>query len=244
MIRILLVDDHASFRGAFALVFESEPDMTVVAEAGSVAEARRFLAGEHPDVDVAVLDFDLPDGSGEELIGDLRDRNPHAEALLLSGVADETQFALAVEAGASGVLHKTAPTIQVVEAIRRLAAGEQLLSPEEILRMIRLAGRHRQEEREARTLVDQLTTREREVLQALADGLGDRELAARLGISVRTARNHMTSILAKLHVRSRLQALVFAVRNDVVRIKDAPAKQPVRSPGLSGPAPGHSRASG
>lgn len=218
MIRVLLVDDHASLRGALALVFDAEPGMTVAAEAGSLAETRALLNAGSAGFDVALLDFDLPDGSGDGLISELHGRNPHAQVLLLSGVADEPQRALAVEAGATGVLHKSAPTEEVVEAVRRLAAGQQLLSPQETLAMLRLACKHQQQELAARRLLDKLSDRERDVLRALAEGLGDKEIAERLGIHARTARNHMARILAKLHVKSRLQALLFAARHGVVSI--------------------------
>lgn len=218
MIRVMLVDDHASLRGAFSLVMEHQPDMVVVAEAGSVSEARAYLQSEDANIDVAILDFDLPDGTGDELIGDLQAINPRVEVLVLSGVAEDAQFARAVEAGASGVLHKAAPTSEVLGSVRRLAAGEQLLSAQEIIRMLRLAGRQREEERDSRLLLDSLTVREREVLQLLAEGLGNKEIAERLGVSERTSRNQMSSIITKLGVNSRLQALIFAVRHGAVRL--------------------------
>jgi DNA-binding NarL/FixJ family response regulator len=125
-------------------------------------------------------------------------------------------MARAVEAGAAGFLHKSAGMVEVMEAIRRLRAGETLLPVEEVVELLRFAGSRREHEHEARLAIAQLTPREKEVLQALAEGLDGKEIAEQLGISDKTERNHMASILAKLGVHSRLQALVFALRHNVV----------------------------
>jgi PAS domain S-box-containing protein len=213
--RILLVEDHASFRQAVASVFEREPGSTVVAQAGSLAEARRMLDG----VDVAIIDLALPDGYGGELIKDLRDANPDAMALVLSASLDQAETARAVESGAAGVLHKSVELDEVVHAVRRVRAGETLLAVEEVVKLLRFASSRREHEYESRQAIAQLTPREREVLQALAEGLDGPEIARRLGISIPTERNHMASILAKLGVHSRLQALVFALRHNVVSVR-------------------------
>lgn len=212
---ILLVEDHASFRQAVASVFEREPGFTVVAQAGSLAEARRMLDG----VDVAIIDLALPDGYGGELIKDLREANPGAMALVLSASLDHAETARAVESGAAGVLHKSVELDEVVHAVRRVRAGETLLSPEEVVKLLRFASSRREHEYESRQAIAQLTPREREVLQALAEGLDGPEIARRLRISIPTERNHMASILAKLGLHSRLQALVFALRHDVVSVR-------------------------
>ncbi len=170
-------------------------------------------------VDVAIVDLTLPDGYGGALIGELRDANPHAMVLVLSASLDRAEVARAVESGAAGVLHKSAGMDEVVEAVRRLRAGETLLSLEEIVKLLRLAGSRREQEHEARQAIAQLTPREKEVLQAFADGLDSQEIANRLGISLQTERNHASSILAKLGVHSRLQALVFTLRHGVVSIQ-------------------------
>jgi DNA-binding NarL/FixJ family response regulator/anti-sigma regulatory factor (Ser/Thr protein kinase) len=215
--RIMLVEDHASFRQAVASVFEREPDFTVVAQAGSLAEAHRML-GAKP-VDVAIIDLALPDGYGGELIKDLRDANPGAMALVLSASLDHAETARAVESGAASVLHKSVDLDEVVNAVRRVRAGETLLSPEEVVQLLRFASSRREHEYEARQAIAQLTPREREVLQALAEGLDGPEIARQLRISIPTERNHVASILAKLGVHSRLQALVFALRHNVVSVR-------------------------
>jgi DNA-binding NarL/FixJ family response regulator len=116
------------------------------------------------------------------------------------------------------VLHKSAGIENVMEAVRRLRAGEALLPLEQIVELLRFAGSRREQEHEAREAIARLTPREKEVLNALADGLDGKEIAERLHISLLTERNHMSSILAKLGVHSRLQALVFALRHGVVDI--------------------------
>jgi PAS domain S-box-containing protein len=213
-IRVLLVEDHSSFREAAASVFEREPGFEVVGQAGSLVEARQMLDG----VDVAIIDLGLPDGYGGELIKELRGANPQAQALVLSASLERTQLARAVEFGAAGILHKSVTMEEVVEAVRRLRAAETLLPPEEVVELLRFAGSHREQEQEARQAIAQLTPREKEVLQALADGLDGKQIAEQLHISVQTERNHVTSILAKLGVHSRLQALVFALRYGIVQI--------------------------
>jgi DNA-binding NarL/FixJ family response regulator len=218
VIRILLVDDHASTREPLAFMLEQERDLTVVAQAGSVAEARRALTEMGTAPDVAVVDLGLPDGSGEELIPVLRAAYPRAAALVLTYFSDRERLARAVEAGASGVLHKSSSIEQVVEAVRRLHSGEQLLSIEEVFEALRLVDRERRKDREARLSFEKLTERELEVLRALAGGLSDREISERFHVGTATVRTHVTSILAKLGAASRLQALVLAVRHGIVKI--------------------------
>lgn len=219
MIRILLVDDHASFREPLAFMVEREPDMTVIAEAGSVAEARRKISELPGGADVAVVDINLPDGTGLDLIGELRRANPLGTVLVLSAESDRDYLARAVEAGASGMLHKSARAKGVIEAARRIHKGDPLIPPHEVVRMLRLASEQREEEEKARAVIEKLTRREKEVLKALADGLNDREIAERLHVSDRTVRTHMVNILGKLQLDSRLQALVFAVRHGLAQIR-------------------------
>ena len=217
-IRVMLVDDHTTFRQPLALMLGLEPDVVVVAEAGSLVEAREILEDDGLEVDVAVVDLDLPDGSGTAFIRDLRRLRPRAAALVLSALSEPAQLAPAIEAGAAGVMHKAVRMGDLLEAVRRLHAGEQLLSQQEVIEALRFVVRERESEREARLAIDKLTAREREVLQALAEGLGDKEIAERLYVGTGTVHTHVTSILSKLGVSSRLQALVFAVRHGVIRI--------------------------
>ena len=217
-LRILLVDDHTSIREALASTFQSQEGFAVVEQAGSLAEARRMLE-EVEEVDVAVLDLGLPDGYGADLIREIRQANPRSQALVLSASLDRSEIARAVEAGAAGVLHKTAHLDEVVEAVERLRRGETLVPLGEVLELLRFAGSERRQEYEARRAIESLTPREVEVLRALAEGLDSEAISQKLHISIRTERNHIQSILKKLGVHSRLQALVFAMRHGVVELR-------------------------
>jgi two-component system nitrate/nitrite response regulator NarL len=216
--RILLVEDHASFRQALAFMFEREEEFIVGGQAGSLAEARALLRKLSDGVDVAVVDLALPDGDGYGLIEELSSR-PDVMTLVLSASLEPARFARAVEAGASGVLHKSVAIGDIVEAVRRLRAGEALLSPAEVIEMLRMVSRKRREEYEARRAIERLTPREKQVLEALGEGLDSKDIAEKLNITVETERTHMVNILGKLDVHSRLQALVFAARHGLVEIR-------------------------
>lgn len=217
-IRLLLVDDHPSSREPLAELLGRQPDLAVAGEAGSLAEARALLTAGLA-VDVALVDLDLPDGNGAELIRDLRRRNTDALALVLTASRDRVQHARAVAAGAAGVLHKSAPIRGIVDAIRRLHEGEALLEAHEVAELVALWSARRGQDEAVRAGLAELTPRERDVLAALAEGLGDKAIAERLSLSDRTVRNHVVAVLNKLGVDSRLQALVLAVRLGAVRIE-------------------------
>lgn len=214
MIRVLVVDDHAAFRQPLCFFLERDPEFTVTAQAGSLAEARGMLS----DVDIAIVDLDLPDGDGTELIGELRTACPRSAVLVLTASAERRAHARAIEAGAAGVLHKSVGVGDIVDAVRRLEAGEALLSPDEVSELLRLAEWQRARDQGTRLVLQTLTPREREVLQALAEGSSDKEIAKRLYVSVGTVRNHIVHIFSKLGVNSRLQALVTAVHHGLVKI--------------------------
>ncbi len=215
MQRILLVEDHASFRQTLAILFEREPEFEVVGQAGTLAEARRVL--RRVEVDMAVVDLSLPDGQGTELIEELgEEAGPNLAVLVLTASVDRADHARAVEAGAAGVLHKSAEVDEIIDAARGLAAGDSLLSHGEITDLLRLAVRDREHELQVKTATERLTKREMEVLQALSEGLSNKEIADRMHISVETERSHMVNILTKLSARSRLQALVIAARHGIV----------------------------
>jgi PAS domain S-box-containing protein len=214
-VRVLLVEDHTAVREAIAAMFEREPGFEVVGQAASLAQARELLE----DVDVAVLDLGLPDGDGGDLIKDLREVNPRAQALVLSANLDRSDIARAIHRGAAGAVNKTAHLAEVVDSVRRLKAGEMLLPLEEVVELLRYAGHQREEERTDRQAIERLTRREREVLQLLAEGLDSQTIADRLHITMRTERNHIANILAKLDVHSQLQAVVFALRYGIVTVR-------------------------
>jgi len=215
MQRILLVEDHASFRQTLAILFEREPEFEVVGQAGTLAEARRVL--RRVEVDMAVVDLSLPDGQGTELIEEIgEEAGPNLAVLVLTASVDRAVHARAVEAGAAGVLHKSAEVDEIIDAARGLAAGDSLLSHGEITDLLRLAVRDREHELQIKEAVERLTKREMEVLHALSEGLSNKEIADRMHVSVETERSHMVNILTKLSARSRLQALVIAARHGIV----------------------------
>lgn len=214
MIRVLLLDDHASFRQALAMVCGREPDITVVGQGGSLAEGRQLL-GDIEAIDVVVLDLELPDGNGRNFMSALRAARTAAAVLVLTGSKNQVDVARAVEAGASGVLSKLAGIEEIIDAVRRLGQGDHLLSPREFAELLQIANEDREASFDAQRRLGQLTTRELEVLQALSDGLSDKQISERLSITPDTARKHVVNILGKLSVTSRLQAALFAVRNCV-----------------------------
>lgn len=216
---IFLVEDHSSFRQSMALMFDLEEDFEVVGQAGSLAEARKLFAKLGEDVDLGVLDLNLPDGEGMDLIAEFREANPQFAALVLTASLDRKEHARAIEAGAGAVLHKATDLDDIVDALKRLSAGENLIPPEELLEMVRLANQDREQERKVRENIERLTKREIQVLEALSDGRSNKDIAEYLHMSVDTERTHMVNILNKLGAHSRLQALVFAARYGIVDIK-------------------------
>lgn len=214
VIRVLILDDHVALRQALAFMINRHPDLEVVAQAGTIAEARRLLN----DIDVAIVDLDLPDGFGMQIMPEFRAVNPDGHVLVFTASYDRTEMAESVAQGAGGVMHKSVPIGDVIDALHRLGEGRQLLTPNEIAGYLRHATHHREEVRDARSRIRSLTPREHDVLMALSDGLNDKEIAQRLFVSHETVRTHMMNILGKFGVNSRLQALIFAVRYGVVTI--------------------------
>lgn len=219
MIRLLLVDDHTVLRDALAVLLNLEPDLEVVARAASLSEARPALVA----VDLALVDLELPDGSGSELIGELKRVNPAAAALVLTGHTSREEHARAIEAGAAGVLHKGAEIKQVTAAVRAVAAGDTIITQAELIELLRLAARERQRSQQVQQLVAAITPREREILATIVAGLSEKEIARALSISPNTVRNHVVSLMTKLGAHSRLQAALLAVRYGVVPLEQVEA---------------------
>jgi DNA-binding NarL/FixJ family response regulator len=215
-IRLLLVHGHTAFQELLALRLAQEPDFTVVAAASSFAEVRQILS--RGKIDVALVDLALAVGGDVEFIRELRTFNPEARVVVVTASENRQEHALALAAGAFGVLSKTCRAAEIIAAIRKLCAGHALISPHEALDVFRLVDQQREAERSAHRLIDQLTPRERQLLQLLAEGLDDAAMAGRLGISPKTVRNHMVNLLDKLEVHSRLQALVLAAHYGLVTL--------------------------
>lgn len=215
-IRLMIVDDHAAFREPMAFLLDQEPGLRVVAQAGTLAEARTQV--DATSIDVAMVDLDLPDGFGTDLIHHLRRGSPRAAVLVLTASRERRDHARAIEAGAALVLVKSAPVAEIVAAIHRLAAGEELLPPQQVIELLRFAAERHTSEAAARHVLARLTPREIETLQALASGLGNDEIAAKFSISSETVRAHVRNILAKLDVDTRLQAVLLALRFGVIKL--------------------------
>ena len=214
-IRLLLVDDHAAFRLPLALILEREPDLLVAAQTGSLAETRAVLPEISGQVDVALVDLQLSDGNGLELVHELRAMNPEGHTIVLTADTDKRHHAQAVEAGAAGIITKSAQPSEIINAIRQVHAGELVLPAREMIELLRLAGEERQREHASQATLAQLTPREREVLAALAEGLDNKTIAERLFISPDTARTHVVRVLGKLGVESRLQAAIVAIQHGI-----------------------------
>jgi len=206
--RVLIVDDHEVLTASLAQVLDHEPDLTVVGAAGTLEKARALLATEAPDV--VLLDHRLPDGDGVEAIPALLALRPEASIVVLTATTADHVLVAAIEGGASGFVSKTRGLDEVTSAVRAAAAGESVISPEMLARL--LPRLHRREA-EAR---DKLTEREREVLQLLAEGLSNAAIAERLFVSVHTVRNHVANLSTKLGAHSKLEALSIAVREGLL----------------------------
>lgn len=213
---LLIVDDHPAFREAIAYLLDREPGLSVTGRAGTLAEAMAQI--EERPFDLATVDLDLPDGFGGDLIRPLRRRNPDAAALVLTASQDRFEHARAIEAGAAQAMLKSAPIADIVAAIRRLAAGEELLPPQQVIELLRFAAERTAAEQSARQALATLTPRELETLRALANGLDNAAIAARFSVSRETVRVHVRNILAKLDVDSRLQAVLLALRYGAVSL--------------------------
>jgi DNA-binding NarL/FixJ family response regulator len=205
VIAVLLVDDHTVLRHGLRLILQEDPDMLVVGEAASGAEAVRFALDLRPDV--ILMDIGLPDMTGIEAVRRIRSAWSEAQVLMLT-VSDRNEDLLAAfKAGARGYLLKSMESKEVLAAVRRVAAGETILPPD-------LAARLVQELAEPEA--EPLTGREQDVLRRLARGLGNKEIAAELNLSENTIKTHVRNILAKLNLRSRAEAAAYAVQAGLV----------------------------
>ena len=211
-IRVLLVDDHQLLTDALSRVLEREPDIQVVGVAPTVSDVRE---APRTGVDVVLMDYRLPDGTGSEATRIVKARWPSAKVVMLTAIADDETVLESIQAGADGYLTKDRAVAEVVEAVRAAHAGEILLPRSVIVDIARrvVAARDRQQDR---VLVEPLTPRELEVLRALTEGLASPEICERLGITPNTLRTHVQNIMGKLHVHSKLEAVAFALRHRLV----------------------------
>jgi DNA-binding NarL/FixJ family response regulator len=220
-IRLFLVDPLLSVRVAIAFMLERESDLTVVGHVGSLADVRHCLDTLTERVDIALVTLQLPDGAGPDVLSVLRARFPACQAIALTAIDDRRVHAHAIAAGIAGALHKSCSIEEIVGAIRRLARGESIHPPDEMIAMLRLATQHQAAEVAARAALQRLTQRERQILQALAQGLSDKEIARRLQVSTNTVAAHMVNLLGKLGVDSRLQAVILAIKHQAVTLDES-----------------------
>jgi DNA-binding NarL/FixJ family response regulator len=207
-IRVLICDDHALVAKALAVLLAAQPDVEVVGVAGTVAQAREGVATLHPQV--VLMDYALPDGDGVAATTAIKDAHPDVQVVMLTAFADEDVLVAAIEAGCSGYLTKDKGADELLAAIRLAAVGQAMVSPDMLARLLpRMRRNHH-------GLGWDLTSRERQVLDMLADGASKEDIARRLYLSTNTVRNHIQSILTKLHAHSRLEAVGADTREGLV----------------------------
>ncbi|CAN5130075.1 response regulator transcription factor [soil metagenome] len=210
MITVLLVEDHASYRQALRAFMHMQDDLRVVAEAERADEAGAAAARTCPTL--ALVDLDMPGGSGVDAIVDIRGESPPTRCIVLSALTDDVELGRGIEAGASAVLHKAMDITDLVGILRAVADGATVLPAEETSRRLRALAGSRNRGWQVRALDQTITRREREVLRGLAQGAGNRSIGRELGISPDTVQTHIRNLLAKLGVGSRLEAVVKALR--------------------------------
>lgn len=209
-VRVALVDDHEIVRRGLRDLLDGEPGIEVVAEAGGVREALARVADTAPDV--VVVDVRLPDGDGVSLCRDLRALDPPPRCLVLTAFDDERALVEAIMAGASGYLLKQVRGQELVDAVREVAAGRSLLDPLTTARVLDRMRRSAQSDE-----LDALTERERHVLELMGEGLSNRQIAERLFLAEKTVKNYVTSVLAKLGMERRTQAVAWFARRQPPR---------------------------
>lgn len=209
--RILVCDDHPVFRGGLAAALEAEPDMEVVAQAGSVAELRRQLAAG--PADLVLLDVDLPDGDGDAVVSEVA---AHAHVVMLSAHDQPNLVRRAMQDGALGYIRKDAEPTELLRLVRRAAEGKTALSGDMALRLAESLRRD-PDERAFDEALASLSPRQREVVALIADGRSNREIADALCISEGTVKNYVTRILEVMGVSDRTKLAVLLVRHEMRR---------------------------
>jgi two-component system NarL family response regulator len=212
-IRVLVADDHALFRRALAAVFADEPDVELVGEASDGEEAIRMAAELVPDV--VLMDVRMPKVLGIDAARQIKADQPSTKIVMLTVSDEEDDLFEAIKAGASGYLLKEVDPAEIADALRQIHEGHSLLSPAVASKLVSefAAISKRSDERAMRPT---LTDRELEVLRLAADGLTNRQIGRRLGISENTVKNHIRNILEKLHLHSRMEAVLYAVREELI----------------------------
>ena len=201
-IRVMVADDHPLFLEGVITALRSSENVTVVGQATDAADAVRVAREQMPDI--ALLDISMP-GGGLQAARDIATACPATKIVMLTVSEDEDDVLAALKAGASGYLLKGVSPRELITVIRTVCAGEVYVAPAQASRMLRELTRPR-----PASPLDELTAREREVLELVATGLGNQEIGLRLGLAEKTVKHYMTNILAKLQVRSRVEAALLA----------------------------------
>jgi two-component system response regulator DevR len=206
VIRVFLLDDHEVVRRGVREILEAEDDIEVVGEAGTAEQALARIPPTRPHV--AVLDVRLPDGDGVSVCREIRSDHPDIQCLMLTSFADDEALFQAIMAGAAGYLLKQIKGTDIVDGVRRVARGESLLDPTVTKRVLdRLRNPPEEDERLAR-----LTPQERRILELIAEGLTNRQIADTIHLAEKTVKNYVSNLLAKLGMERRTQAAVYATR--------------------------------
>ena len=205
-VRVFLLDDHEVVRQGLRGLIEAEDDLTVAGEAGTAEEALSRIPGTRPDV--AVLDVRLPDGNGVEVCREVRSRHPEVQCLMLTSFADDEALFSAIMAGAAGYVLKQIRGTDLIEAIRKVSAGESLLDPAVTKRVLE---RLRAEPKEDEGLA-QLSDQERRILDLIAEGRTNRQISESIFLAEKTVKNYVSSLLAKLGMERRTEAAAYAAR--------------------------------
>jgi DNA-binding NarL/FixJ family response regulator len=219
-IRIMLVEDHLILRQGLRALLETEPDFTVVGEAGSAAEALASIEALEPSV--VIVDLGLPDQSGIEVIAALRERRFAAPILVLTVLPGRDRLRAAMQAGANGFVLKDSPYVELLEGLRAVCAGKKYFCEtlsREILSTL-VSGVNGDEDR---TPVHLITRREREVLTRIALGQSNKRAARDLGLCVKTVEKHRSNLMRKLNLHNTAAVTMFALRHGLVKREDAHA---------------------
>jgi DNA-binding NarL/FixJ family response regulator len=212
-IRILVIDDHPIVRDGLRAILGTQPDFAVIGEAGTGVDAVRLSHTLNPDV--VLLDLEMPEMDGVEALQQMRKLCPHVRVIVLTAFDTDERIVSAVRAGAQGYLLKGTPREEIFRAIRVVSRGGSLLEPLVASKLMHHLESGAQQPAQAS---EQLTEREREVLQLLAQGRTNKEIAASLVISERTVKFHVSSILAKLNVGNRTEAVTLAAQQGLVQL--------------------------
>ena len=217
-IKVLVVDDHALFRRGLEMVLDGEPDIDVVGEASDGHEA--IERAEKTTPDVVLMDVRMPKRSGIEATRAIKDTLPSTKILMLTISDEEADLYEAIKAGASGYLLKEISIEEVADAVRQVHAGQSLISPSMASKLLsEFATMVKRRDERTQVPGPRLTDRELEVLKLVAKGMNNRDIGSELFISENTVKNHVRNILEKLHLHSRMEAVVYAVREKLLDIK-------------------------